>query len=136
VKSTHSVLYHPEITFNRVHAMISDPARSAQPHYGALVLGSGLMLVLMVMRGTFYWWPIHALGFLVASSWCIRELWFSFLLGWLAKVCVLKFGTGQTLRTARTFFIGVIIAEIAVAGICTFISLLTGVRFGYVFLSS
>ena len=136
VKNTHSVLYHPEITFNRVHAMISDPSRSAEPHYGALALGGGLMLFLTVMRGTFFWWPIHALGFLVASSWCIRQLWFSFLLGWLAKVCVLKFGTGQTLRTARTFFIGVIIAEIAVAGICTFISLLTGVTFGYVFLSS
>ncbi len=135
VKNTHSVIYHPQQTFNRVHAMISDPVRSAQPHYGALTLGAGLMLFLTVMRGTFYWWPIHALGFLVASSWCIRQLWFSYLLGWLAKVCVLKFGSGQTLRTARTFFIGVIVAEIANVGICTFVSLLTGVRFGYVFLS-
>ena len=94
------------------------------------------MLVLMTMRMAFYWWPIHALGFLVASSWCIRQLWFSFFLGWLAKVGILKFGSGQTLRNARTFFIGVIVAEIAVVGICTFVSLLTGVRFGYIFLSN
>ena len=76
-----------------------------------------------------------ALGFVVASSWCMKQLWFSFLLGWLTKALILKFGSGGVLRGARTFFLGVIIAESAMVGITTFFSLLTGVRTGYIFLS-
>ena len=57
-------------------------------------------------------------------------------MGWLAKASILKFGSGGTLRGARQFFLGVIVAEISVVGITTFVSLLTGVRTGYIFLSN
>jgi len=133
--NTHSTNYYPTALFNRTHTMISSPALSAQPHWGALGFGAGFMAFLLFMRGAFYWWPIHALGFVVASSWCMKQLWFSFLLGWLTKALILKFGSGGVLRGARTFFLGVIIAESAMVGITTFFSLLTGVRTGYIFLS-
>lgn len=122
-------------TFEGIHRMISTPGKSANPSYPGLASGAGLMAVLMVLRGTFYWWPIHPLGFAMAASWSSRELWFSFFLGWLAKVLVLKFGGGKTLREARNFFLGVIITESVMVGIATFVSLLTGVRTGSVFLS-
>jgi hypothetical protein len=135
IANTYGSQYRALRTFNTAHDMIANPGRSARPEYGALCWGTGLMSVLMLMRGTFYWWPVHSLGFAIASSWCVRQLWFSFLLGWLAKASILKFGSGEILRGARMFFLGVIIAESAVIGITTFVSLLTGVKFGYVFLS-
>ena len=48
---------------------------------------------------------------------------------------ILKFAGGHALRSARSFFLGVIIAESATIGASTFVSLLTGVRIGYIFLS-
>jgi hypothetical protein len=135
IANTYSTQYRPTYTFNTAHSMIANPGQSARPYYWATGIGFGLMSFLMIMRGTFYWWPVHALGFVVASSWCIRQLWFSFLLGWLTKASILKFGGGGTLRGARMFFLGVIIAESAMVGLTTFISLLTGVKFGYIFLS-
>ena len=135
VPNKHSTNYYPTFMFNQTHMMISKRIESAQPHYGALGFGAGLLSLLMALRGTFYWWPIHALGFVVASSWSTTQLWFSFLLGWLTKACILKFGGGGSLRGARTFFLGVIITESAMVGITTFVSLLTGVRTGYIFLS-
>jgi len=39
------------------------------------------------------------------------------------------------LRSARTFFLAVIITEIAVVGISTIVSFITGTPMGYVFLS-
>ena len=92
------------------------------------------MAVLMVLRGTFYWWPINPLGFAITMSWCTRELWFSFLLGWLAKALILKFGGGQTLRGGRQFFLGVIIGESLIICASTLMSLLTGVKTGPIFL--
>jgi hypothetical protein len=71
----------------------------------------------------------------MAASWSSRELWFSFLLGWLAKVLIMNLGGGRMLRQARHFFVGVIITETVMVGLATFVSLLTGVRTGPVFLS-
>ncbi len=136
VQQTHSVLAYPIWLFERTHMIISKPGQSAQPSFGGLGMGAGIMFVLMLLRGLFYWWPIHSLGFVVCESWCMTQLWFSFLLGWLAKASILKFGSGGTLRGARQFFLGVIVAEISVVGITTFVSLLTGVRTGYIFLSN
>ncbi len=121
--------------FEGIHRMISTPGQSAKVSYGGLASGAGFMALLMFLRGTFYWWPIHPLGFAMAASWSSRELWFSFFLGWLAKVLILKFGGGKMLREARNFFLGVIITESVMVGLATFVSLLTGVRTGTVFLS-
>ena len=129
-----SHVYHRINTFNGVHMMISKPWQQGQPKWGGLATGVAGMTALMVLRGTFYWWPINALGFATAMSWCTRELWFSFLLGWLAKMLILKFGGGQTLRGGRQFFLGVIIGESLVIGGSTLMSLLTGVRTGPIFL--
>ncbi len=129
-----SHVYHMTNTYNSVHLMISKPWQAAQPRWAGLATGVAGMAALMVLRGTFYWWPINALGFAIAMSWCTRELWFSFLLGWLAKVLILKFGGGQTLRSGRQFFLGVIIGESLVIGGSTLMSLLTGVRTGPIFL--
>jgi hypothetical protein len=135
IKQTYSVIMYPTNLFNRTHQMIANPAQSANPDFWGLGFGGGIMLALMVLRGLFYWWPVHPLGFVVAESWCIKQLWFSFLLAWLTKALILKFGSGGMLRGARTFFLAVIITEIAVVGVSTIVSFITGVPTGYVFLS-
>jgi hypothetical protein len=133
--SIHSGGRVPLRTYNNSHNWIANPARSAQPHWVALAMGSVGMASLMLLRWAFYWWPVHPLGLALATPWPMMELWFCFLLGWLTKVCILKFGSGGILRGARTFFVGVIVAETTQVGITTLISLLTDVRFGQVFLS-
>ncbi len=131
----HSGRRVPVRTYNMAHQMIATPGQSARPQFAALGLGGVVMAGLMVLRRAFYWWPVHPLGLALATPWPMAELWFCFFLGWLVKVSILKFGTGGTLRGARTFFLGVIFAETAMVGITTLVSLITGVRFGQVFLS-
>ena len=135
VANTYSTKSRPINLFNQTHAMLSNPGQVAKPEVAAMVLGGGLMLALTALRGTFYWWPIHGLGLLMCSSWCVKQLYFSFFLAWLTKVSILKFMGGQALRSARNFFVGVIIAESVTIGVSTLVSLLTDVRIGYIFLS-
>jgi hypothetical protein len=129
-----SHVYHMTNTYNSIHTMISQPWQAARPRWSGLCTGIGGMAALMALRGTFYWWPINALGFAIAMSWCVRELWFSFFLGWLGKTLILKFGSGAALRGGRQFFLGVIIGESLVIGGSTLMTLLTGVRTGPIFL--
>ncbi len=124
---------HPIETFTKAHRMITEPAQSADPRYGPMALGGAIMFFVTFMRGRFYWWPLHSLGFLMAASYAANTLWFSFLLGWLTKAATLKFAGGGTLRTLRSFFLGVIIAESLVIAISTALGL-AGVKLGFIFL--
>jgi len=123
----------PTATLDTAHKMIDNPAKSAEPHFGALVLGAVVMFTVTVMRAHFYWWPLHSLGFLMANTWPARNLWFPFLLGWLIKVVVMKFGGGGMLRTLRNFFLGVIMTEAALVGISTILGFM-GIKVGNLFL--
>ncbi len=123
----------PVYTLRTAHQAIESPATAADPHFGAFALGGAVMFAATAMRAHFPWWPVHSLGFLMCSSYPAHHLWLSFLLGWLAKRGVLAFGSGRTLRQARRFWMGVIIAEASAVGLTTIIGL-WGVRFGPLFL--
>ena len=91
------------------------------------------MFIVTVMRMRFYWWPVHSLGFLTASTWSAQCLWFPFLLGWMTKVVVLKFGGGGMLRMVKNFFFGVIAGEATLVGASAVMGL-CGVKVGNLFL--
>jgi len=114
--------YGPQVlgkfTFERSENMIVRPKDSAKGLWGALALGSSVMVVLMAVRSQLYWWPIHPLGFLVATTYAMGCMWFSFFLGWLVKVIVAYFGGGRLLRDARNFFLGLIAMEAFFVAVC------------------
>jgi hypothetical protein len=133
VASAWGTRVHPINTFEKAQRMITSPAQSAEPHYGALAVGAGVMAAVTVARAHFHWWPVHSLGFLMASSYAAHMLWLSFLLGWLTKTAILWFGGGRGLRAGRDFFLGVILAESAAIATSTLLGL-AGLRFGPIFL--
>jgi len=120
-------------TFSPADKMIANPTKSAEPHYGGLVGGAVVMFFVTAMRARFYWWPLHSLGLPLANTWPARTLWFSFLLAWLIKVVVMRYGGGGMLRSVRNFFFGVIVAEASLVGISTVFGFM-GVKFGNLFL--
>lgn len=74
--------------------------------FGALLTGA-----LLALRWTFSGWPLHPVGFLLAYSSPIQQIWFSVLVGWLAKVVLVKLGGGDLVVRARAAFIGLIVGE-------------------------
>jgi hypothetical protein len=85
----------PRWQFDRADRMIKQPSQSAEAYPGPLLIGAVGMAFMMFMRARFYWWPIHALGLLTCSSWHAHRLWLPFFLGWLTKVCIMKFSGGH-----------------------------------------
>ena len=80
--------------------------------------GIGLTLVLVVsaLRLRFTWWPIHPILFISWGTWSLGLLAPSFLLGWLIKMLITRFGGSRTYRQYRPLFVGLISGEF-VAGI-------------------
>jgi hypothetical protein len=80
----------------------------SQDNFRVIMMGSGgaAMLALLVLRSSFYWWPLHPLG--LAAFGLEFGLWVNFLLGWIFKRTALAFGGGEFSQRINPFFYGVI----------------------------
>lgn len=76
--------------------------------------GVGLFLVLSfsMLRLRYTWWPIHPVIFVMWGSYSMGYFHYSFLLGWLIRVMVMKFGGTKTYRQVKILMFGVIAGEI------------------------
>jgi hypothetical protein len=79
-----------------------------------------LVLLFTFFRHRFAWWPLHPLLFLVLGTFQSRALAFSFLLGWLIKLGVTKYGGASLYRRLKPLMIGLIAGEM-MSGVLTMI---------------
>ncbi len=86
--------------------------------FGATITGA-----LSALRLQYAAWPLHPVGYLLVFSYPLRRIWFSVMLGWLAKVLLVKYGGAGAYRAARPYFIGMIIGEASVAGFWLLVAL-------------
>jgi hypothetical protein len=98
---------------------------------GFMIFGSLFMVLLMLLRRFFLWWPLHPIGYTMLSSWASFKLWFSILLGWMMKYGIVKYGGLRIYRQARPIFLGLVLGEMICAGIWAIIGMATGVSTGY-----
>jgi hypothetical protein len=89
-------------------------------HAGA---GAGVTGLMAFLRLRFDWWPLHPIGFLLVYTYPIAMIWFSLMLGWIAKALIVKFGGPPMMRAVRPIFLGLIIGESAAAACWLMVSL-------------
>lgn len=89
-------------------------------------VGALAMFILITLRHTFIWWPLHPLGFPFAPVWLMNQIWFSIFLGWLIKLFVLKYGGSRLFTKLRPAFLGLIMGTFGYAGFWNVIDFFTG----------
>ena len=89
-------------------------------------LGAAFMVVLTVLHHRFPWWPLHPMGFPLASGMLTDYQWFSIFLAWAVKRIVLAYGGAALYRKTRLFFLGLILGQFTACGIWILIDLITG----------
>lgn len=90
------------------------------PDFGrilALLLGGAFTWFLTLMRQRFLWFPLHPIGYVVGQGYEASRMWFPFLVGWLAKASVMKYGSIKVYRRLRPFFLGLVLGEYSAAGL-------------------
>jgi hypothetical protein len=113
--------------FGQAQAIITNPSGSSDFYWGCFSIGAVMTTFLMLMRGRFYWWPLHPIGLVVSASgnWDSNQIWFPFLLGWLVKVTIMKFAGGHMLRAARFFFVAFILTEVFLGALAVMTALVS-----------
>jgi len=121
-----AVINNPQGSFEAAHRLIARPEEAVSVKWAPLGLGVAMTSAVMFMRARFYWWPIHSIGILALAEYGLDRMWFSFVLGWLIKVLLMKFGTGRLLRQGRFFFVGFIVSECSFYSAWSLVSFVTG----------
>ncbi|MBS3762849.1 MAG: hypothetical protein KGZ25_06045 [Planctomycetes bacterium] len=113
------------IAFNPLKSWI-DPGKSPEPTGMAFMVGGALVAgVLIFMRRSFPWWPLHPLGYIMSQGYFeSSRIAFSFFLGWFIKSMILRFAGGRWFKKLRPLFLGLILGEFGAAGLWLVIGLI------------
>jgi len=109
---------HP---FTRLQGWLVTPR---PPDYGAsiaMLAGFVQTILLTAMRMRFVWWPFHAAGFAISSSWSMNVFWFSILVSSAIKWILLRQGGLGSHRKATPFFFGLVLGEFLVGSLWSII---------------
>ncbi len=118
------IRYYAEI-YPQLQSWIMAPTR---PRLDALIWMSGAFLatwLLMVFRFRSGGFPLHPMGYALASNWSMDYLWMSLLISWIVKLSLLHYGGMTIYNKALPLFEGLIVGDAVMA---TFWGL-TGVLF-------
>jgi hypothetical protein len=77
------------------------------------LIGAGLVSLNSFLRLRYVWWPLHSVVFLFWGTWAAASFLWSFLLGWLIKVCIVRFGGGRFYQDLKPLFVGVILGDLS-----------------------
>jgi hypothetical protein len=61
-------------------------------------IGAVVTLILAGLRSTFMWFPLHPIGYVLATTFFARTMWFSAFLAWLTRSLVLRIGGAHSIR--------------------------------------
>lgn len=102
---------NPTLTYHRSATMVA--------HNPAGWFAGGFIAVTALYAGRlmFPGWPLHPIGLLMVGSYPMATLWFSFFVGWLAKVIVVRFGGTELYSRAKPVAIGLIVGEALAAAL-------------------
>ncbi|MBM3241037.1 hypothetical protein FJZ31_32540 [Candidatus Poribacteria bacterium] len=82
-----------------------------------MCFGFAVSSVLMFLRMRFFWWPLHPLGYVLASDWGMYNLWSCLFVSWVAKWIVLRHGALKSYRRAVPFFLGLALGDYTIGGL-------------------
>jgi hypothetical protein len=72
--------------------------------------------------------PLHPAGYALANSFAMNYFWFSFLVGWLVKIVVLRYGGRNGHGNAFRFFLGLLLGDYVFGSLWGAIGPLWGIR--------
>jgi hypothetical protein len=98
-------------TWGRSSAWIDAP-RSPQP---SALTAAGVSFVLAMgigaLRNAFLGFPLHPLGYVLAVSYAMEYIWSIFIVVWLIKALIVRYGGLRAYWRAVPFFVGLVIGD-------------------------
>jgi len=112
--------------FDQLSDVLKTPLKPDLSGTLAAITGFSITALLMLLRARFTWWALHPVGYAMANTNTMNQVWLPFFIAWLVKTVVLRYGGMQLYRRSLPFFYGMIIGDFLAGGLTT----LAGCFFG------
>ncbi len=103
--------------FNQLASWLQVPQQILNPRRVAMLFGAGIVWGIWAIRLSVSSFPLHHAGYALAVSYAMEYFWFAFMLSWLAKALILKFGGSSAHSEFTPFFIGLILGDFTAGSI-------------------
>ncbi len=113
-----NLLYgHPHDVANYEMSVLVGPltGQRSSSSPGAFVVGALLAAVLTFLRARYAWFPLHPLGLALCASWSMKVFWFGFLVAWIIRTVIVRYGGINLYRKFSPLMLGLIIGEFSAA---------------------
>lgn len=81
------------------------------PWFLNMLWGSAVTVFLSLMYSKYVWWPLNPIGYACGLTPAMPAIWSYFLLGWLVKFLVARYGGFGNVKTLYPLFIGFIVGS-------------------------
>ena len=107
-------------------SLMTTPTLQDVPGLGAAFFGLLAAIGMSLLRQQLPWWPLHPLGYALATTRSMEYMWCPFFIAWLAKRITLRYGGISAYRAALPFFLGLILGDYVVPTIWGLFGMGTG----------
>jgi hypothetical protein len=106
---------------------LGDPVSGPHPDsLLAMGLGAGVTLGLQALRARFAGFPLHPVGYAVASSYIATFVWSTAILVWAFKWMLLRYAGLRGYYRIAPFFLGLLLGEFVVGSLISLIGVVSG----------
>ncbi len=98
--------------YRRLASWASYPQPTDWVGLGGSLSGAAMALVLGALRQRIPGWPFHPIGYAIANTPSMDYLWMPFLVAWLLKLLVLRYGSINLYRKLVPLFLGAILGDL------------------------
>jgi len=114
--------------FTRLESWLKSSESPIAGRWIAVAAGSAIAVALAIVRKRIVGFPLHPLGYAVANSWGMVNLWLPIMIGSVCKGVLLKVGGLRIYRKAVMFFFGLMLGEFVTGCSWTLLGIFSGIR--------
>ena len=114
------------LAYNVIERLLKQPVGTDSASLMSTAFGFLFVLGGTALRLRFLWWPLHPIAYPLAGYHFFAHLWFPFLVSWLIKAPLLKYGGIRAYRKALPLFLGLILGDFVLGTMWGIMGLLTG----------
>lgn len=117
-----------KVPFDRVTNYLLNPRPPDVSGVCAIAFGAAVTFALSLMRSRLVWFPFHPAGYVLANTSTLDWLWCPFLVAWLCKVTITRYGGIKAYRHALPFFLGLVLGDYITSSLWALAGSVLGIR--------
>jgi len=107
---------------NWLDSALSTGFQNTLPRWEGLLGGAGFVTLLYWLRARFSGFPFHPLGYCFGPN--LHWIWSAFLIAWIVKLPILRYGGLRLYRKSLPFFLGLILGDYVMGSLWSFVGII------------